>query len=319
MIAEIGGDFLQWLRGFYFVAKTGSVSLAAREMGRNQPAISHQIKSLENELKIMLFTRSSRKMELTPEGKKILENAICIFEIIKEMKSGINDGDIDFEEKIVIAATHGIMLYFLPRFIVNFHTHRPKVKFELEVGPSKTILGKIESAEADFGIANLYSIPDKIEYQNLFETRLMLITSKDIHCLRQDDLTLDQISEVPFISFPTASTTARILEETFAAKGLKLNTIQVTDNFELLKKYVELGLGVAVTGEFTLREEDSEKFNILSLEQYFSKQEYGIITHKKKYLSPAVRSFIKALKSPIGIETSAKSKKHLQNDFPGKW
>ena len=57
MIKEMGGDYLQWLRGFYQVAKTGSFSMAGREIGRNQPTISHQIKCLEKEYGVTLFDR----------------------------------------------------------------------------------------------------------------------------------------------------------------------------------------------------------------------------------------------------------------------
>jgi DNA-binding transcriptional LysR family regulator len=69
------GDFLQWLRGFYYVAKRRSVTQAAMEMRRNQPTISHQIKCLESEFGVALFERSSGKMELTPEGRALLEKA----------------------------------------------------------------------------------------------------------------------------------------------------------------------------------------------------------------------------------------------------
>jgi DNA-binding transcriptional LysR family regulator len=84
MIEQIGGDFLQWLRGFYYVAKRGSVTQAALEMGRNQPTISHQIKCLENEFGVSLFERSSGRMELTPEGDALLEKAISLFESVKK-------------------------------------------------------------------------------------------------------------------------------------------------------------------------------------------------------------------------------------------
>jgi LysR family transcriptional regulator, cyn operon transcriptional activator len=67
MIDQIGGDTLQWLRGFYFVAKTGSVTQAAFEMGRKQRAISHQIKCVEEEFGVLLFDRSPGGMGLTPE------------------------------------------------------------------------------------------------------------------------------------------------------------------------------------------------------------------------------------------------------------
>ena len=84
MIEQIGGDFLQWLRGFYFVARRQSVTRASLEMRRNQSTISHQIKCLENEFGVTLFDRSRGKMDLTPEGKTFLDKAISVFEIIRK-------------------------------------------------------------------------------------------------------------------------------------------------------------------------------------------------------------------------------------------
>ena len=72
MIPELNGDFLQWLRGFYYVAKTGSVRRAAELMHRNPSTISYQLRSLETELNTVLFDRYKKSLQITPEGKKLL-------------------------------------------------------------------------------------------------------------------------------------------------------------------------------------------------------------------------------------------------------
>src|SRR4030042_1877661 len=106
MIEQIGGGFFQWLRGFYLVAKRGSVTQAAMEMGRNQPTVSHQIKCLESEFGVTLFERSSGKMEVTPEGRALLEKAISLFETVKEMKSEIQGERLGQKGKAIVATTH---------------------------------------------------------------------------------------------------------------------------------------------------------------------------------------------------------------------
>jgi DNA-binding transcriptional LysR family regulator len=104
MIEEMSGDFFQWLRGFYYVAKTKSVSLAAAEMGRNQPAISHQVKSLEKELGVTLFDRSKGSMELTPEGISLMGKTISVFELVKEIKGAVcSEGHLDLGGTVVVA------------------------------------------------------------------------------------------------------------------------------------------------------------------------------------------------------------------------
>ncbi len=79
MIEEIQGDFLQWLRGFYFVAERGSITQATLAMGREQPTITRQIKCLEKQLGVTLFDRSAGTMKLTHEGRDLLEKVIRLF------------------------------------------------------------------------------------------------------------------------------------------------------------------------------------------------------------------------------------------------
>lgn len=99
MIEEISGDFLQWLRGFYFVAEKGSVRQAAIAMGREQPTISRQIQCLEKELGVTLFDRSSGKMKITPEGKILQEEAVSLFEDVKRIKGEFTEQELEYRER----------------------------------------------------------------------------------------------------------------------------------------------------------------------------------------------------------------------------
>lgn len=295
MIDEMGGDFLQWLRGFYYVAKTGSVTLAASEMMRNQPTISHQIKCLETEFGVTLFDRSRGKMDLTPEGNLFLEKAISLFEVIKEMKSEIGEPQLEHRGKITIAATHAIIHYFLPPHIVAFRERYPGVRFELEGGGLRMILERLEAADADFGIANLDEVPDTLAYYGLFETELMFIAKKGMPLFRKRRPTLKQISEVPFIFFPHSSTITPLIEKTFAKSGLTLNVVLVLNNFEDVKKYVKLGIGVSILDDYTLTEDDFGEMDVFPLGHFFKKRKYGLIVRKRRYLSPTVKGLIRSI------------------------
>ena len=121
MIEEFGGDFIQWLRGFYFVAKSESVTQAAMEMGRNQPTVSLQIKSLEREFGIKLFDRSKGAMKLTLEGKYLLEKTIAMFEIVKEVRDRFDFEREELKGVVTIASTHALNRFYLPEFIKIVH------------------------------------------------------------------------------------------------------------------------------------------------------------------------------------------------------
>ncbi|MBW2030531.1 MAG: LysR family transcriptional regulator [Deltaproteobacteria bacterium] len=299
MIHEMGGDFLQWLRGFFYVAKTGSVTLAASEMMRNQPTISHQIKCLEKEFGITLFDRSRGKMELTPEGKVFLEKAISIFEVIKEMKHEVSGAGLKNRGTISIVTTHAIIHYFLPRYIVPFRERYPEVRFHVEGGGLQMILERVEAAEADFGVVNLKSIPENLNYYPLFKTGLKLITRKGSQYFENSTPDIEELSRAPFLLFPRSSTITPLIEERFSKEGCLLRVVMVLNNFEDVKKYVALGVGVAILDEYTLTKEDRERFDIFSLDPYFPEREYGILLRKKKYFSPAVKEFIHDIKPGI--------------------
>ena len=113
-IEEFSGDFMQWLRGFYHVAQTGSVSAAARKINRNQPTVSQQIKNLEQEFGAWLFDRSKGRMELTEFGRFLLDKTITIFDTINEIQDGVKMAVADLSGRVTVAATHAVLLYYLP-------------------------------------------------------------------------------------------------------------------------------------------------------------------------------------------------------------
>jgi len=302
MIEEMGGDFLQWLRGFYYVAKTGSVTLAAHEMGRNQPTVSHQVKCLENEFGVIFFDRSGGKMTLTPEGRIFLEKTISLFEIIKEMKSEIANERLPHKGEIIIATTHAISCYYLPRFIVDFHNEYPNVKIKVEGGGLEMIKENLETDEADFGIAIFDDIPEILDYYEIFQTGLRLITAKKDPVFNSQKVTLEQIANIPFILFPRTSSITPLIEKRFAENNLELNVVMTLNNYEDVKRYVGLGVGVAILDEYALNEEDEKKLNIFPVDQFFGERRCGLIMRKRKYLSPPVKEILRYIKPDINIK-----------------
>lgn len=296
MIQEFGGDFLQWLRGFYYVATTGSVSMASKSMGRNQPAISHQVKSLEEELNVTLFDRSKGKMTLTFEGQELLQKTISIFEIIKEIRAELGRDNMAICGTISIATTHAINLYYLPGYIVPFQRKHSDVFFDIKGGPLQTIMDNIEASDVDFGIGSFIKVPDDVTYEELFQTRLVLIAPQhDVFEIGQQ-LTLEKLKTLPILTPPKTSTIYTLMKNMAQSEHFDWNVVQTINAFSLLKRYVQLGFGVGIIDEYAISE-DLDKFSVYALDDFFGPRSYGVVTRKRKYLSPQVRSFIKSLKS----------------------
>ena len=305
MIPEIGGDFMQWLRGFFYVARTGSVTQAALEMGRNQPTISHHIRCLERQFGAMLFDRSGGRMKLTPEGDALLEQAVSIFEIFKTMEAELVEGQIRPTGTIRIAATHAVVHNYLSEPVLAFRRRHPKVDFHIEGGGLETILARMESAEADFGVLNLPDIPKGFTYHPLFQTALKLIAPKNNPFGLGDPPSLESIAQTPFLFFPRTSTLAPVIENRFADQGLQINVALVLNNFSSMKHYVSLGMGVSIVDDFILDGNDEARLDVFSLEAHFPPREYGLLLRKQKYLSPAVKTFLRLMKPDLPLLAKA--------------
>jgi DNA-binding transcriptional LysR family regulator len=299
MIEEISGDFLQWLRGFYYVAERGSVRQAAIVMGREQPTITRQIQCLEKELGVTLFDRSSGKMRITPEGKILQEEAVSLFEDVKRIKSEFRNQGLEYEGKIVIATTHAIIDSFLPRYIASFRKIHPRVIFHFEGGIREMVFEKIESAEADFGIAYIESVPKTLVCYDLAETGLILIAPKNNTFFPGKSPTLRQIAQAPLILFAHRGSLESLIEKRFAEERLKPNVVMTHNNHVSVRKYVALGMGVAILGEHAVSKEEAKIFDIFRLDRYFPKRKYGLLLRKRKYLSPMVKTFIRTIKPDI--------------------
>lgn len=287
---------MQWLRGFFYVAQTGSVSAAARKMNRNQPTVSQQIKNLEHELGGELFDRSKGRMELSPQGMFLLDKTITIFDVIKEIQDGFTAAKQDLSGQITVATTHAVILYFLPGYVVSFRKQHPNVQFQLVGGGLDMILQMVESSQADFGLASLRKIPSGLDYQTLFKTGMKLISPPGNPFHLDNPPTMKQIAAAPFIAFPSTSTITQFLVDVFRKRKMSLNVIQVLNNFEMVKKYVQLGLGIAILDEYAIAPEDKNLL-ILDLGEDFPPRDYGLILRNRKYLPPQADAFIKSLKN----------------------
>jgi DNA-binding transcriptional LysR family regulator len=299
MIEEISGDLLQWLRGFYFVAERGGVTQATLVMGREQPTITRQIKCLEKELGVTLFDRSSGKMKLTPEGRVLFEKAISLFEDVREIRSEFRKEQLEYQGKIVIATSHAIIDTFLPRYVAAFRAAHPRVSFHMEGGVFETALEKVDSGEADFGVGFADAVPRTMVCFDLFETGQKLIAPKNNTFFTGTSPTLRQIAQAPLILFSRTGSIEPFIERRFAKEHLKPNVVMIHNNFVSVKKYVALGMGVALLSGYAVSKEDERIIDIFTLDRYFPRRRMGLLLRRRKYLSPAVKAFIRTIKPGI--------------------
>lgn len=296
MIPEFSGDFIQWLRGFYFTAKTGSMTEAAELMNRNQPAITHQIKCLEDELGVKLFSGSKGKRVLTNEGKHLMATATRIFGLVSEMRENIGQVTEALNGQITIASFYTIMHYYLPDKIAAFCQSHPNIDICVTGSSQKeSIFEKVYSRQYDFGLINIENASAEFEVDHLFSSDVVLISPKTGPWAVTTFPSLELLAQLPFISHPDNSSLEPYLQHQFARLGLTLRSKHMVSHCGALKEYVVRGMGVAAMDRFVCQPEDYQRLNIVSMESLFPKRSFGILKRRDMYQSAHVDALLKYL------------------------
>jgi len=295
MVKEFSGDYFQWLRGFYHVAQTGSVSAAARILDLRQPTISHQIKSLEETYRVTLFDRSSGGMALTPEGLALLDHVVSVFDNVENISDRLTRMMTEIKGRIAIASTHALIMYFLAPHVIKFQKAHPEISFELIGGMLDSIERGVDSGSVDFGVVYLDSVGGNYDIHFLFNSSMSLITEKANRLNIYPGMSIKEIAKLPFIGFPSNSTIKALVDEKFRKNGCQINDIIVSNNFETTKTFVKSGLGVSIIFDYGISKWESDQLFIVSLYEHFGKIPIGVITRKRKYIGPGAKTFLNEL------------------------
>lgn len=312
MIDRFSGDFIQWMRAFYFVAQCGGVSSAAERMGLRQPAVSHLVQALEKDLGVRLFLRGPRSMALTLEGEQLMERCLPLFELIREIKTEVGEAVREvLKGEIRVVTTHSVAQNYLPTRLSVFADQHSDVRFQVTgVAEMSMILGYVLGAEYDMGIVTGVGLPASLVCRPLFTSRLVLAVPKDMavargwqfQCDAQGWLTdLQQLNGVPFVRFTPTTAMGSYIDRELSHNKVTPRTVATVNTSTLLRQYMATGLGVAVTDEFSLENEgtmqtpQSDDFDRYPLPGDEALRQYYLITRAKRYLPPQAIAFMRYL------------------------
>ncbi|OQX32283.1 MAG: LysR family transcriptional regulator [Candidatus Sedimenticola endophacoides] len=286
---------LKQLRAFCHAAQTGSISEAAEKIFLSQPTVSLQIQALERELETTLFERRGPKIRLTPEGKilfklsqPLVEGMDKLHETFAAQQGLLESGELN------IAAGESTILYIMPGPLRRFMELHPKIRVKLHnVTGGRDGLSRLRADEADFAVGSMIDVPDDILYRPMVTYNPALIVPPDHPLAGRDRVSLEDISPYGLILPPPSLTTWRMVDLVFRQHELKFKMALEAGGWEVIKRYVELGLGIAIVTDVCLT--GDERLVKFPLDDYFPKRTYGIVLRRGKYLSPQASRFITLL------------------------
>ena len=173
------GNTLKQLRAFCSVARTGKMTDAADEMFLSQSAISLQIKALEEEMDAVLFERRGPRIQLTPDGRKLLDMVRPIVEGMDGLKERFDKeirGNLE-AGKVVIAAGESTIMYILPQLLSTYREKYPKIQVELHNVTGRDGLAMLRQDEVDFAVGSILDVPSDISYDPLYTPTATMLSA----------------------------------------------------------------------------------------------------------------------------------------------
>lgn len=287
---------LKQLRAFCQAARTGNITEAAEKLFLSQPSVTLQIQALEREFNTQLFERRGPKIHLTSEGQVLYDLAQPLVEGMDKLQETFDAhlGKLESGE-LNIAAGESTILYVLPEATRQFAEQYPGIELKLHNVTGRDGMAMLRNNEADFAVGSMLEIPEDIEYEPVVTYDPVLITPKDHPLAKKKKITLEDISPYGLILPPRHLSTWRVVQLVFSQYNLNYRVSLEAGGWEVIKKYVELGMGISIVTDVCLTGE--ENLARIPLNDYFPERSYGIVTRKSKFLSPQAKRFIDILET----------------------
>jgi LysR family cys regulon transcriptional activator len=286
---------LRQLRALQEVVKQGlRISAAADALHTSQPGVSRQILELEQELGVSIFVRKrGRLVSVTDAGEALLTVAERMLGDAASLRTIANDFSSKDAGQLSIATTHTHACYTLPRVIQQFSVAYPRVQLSLREGTPAQCCEIVAAAGADIAIVTQTS--------EVFETLATLPAYRLARCLvvpvrhpllKEKALTLDKIARYPLITYDSSFSSRRTVDRAFAARGLTPNIVLRAIDADVSKKYVALGLGVAILPTITYDPSVDKSLRTLGVDHLFEQGLVNVCLRKGSYIREFIYAFI---------------------------
>jgi LysR family cys regulon transcriptional activator len=268
----------------------------------SQPGVSRQIRELEEELGIEIFVRSGKRLTgLTPPGEAVLPIVERLLLDQDNLRRAGQEFNQQLEGKITIAATHSQARYALPQVVKDFRDRFPGVTLHLHQGSPKHIAEMLISGEADIGIATeaLSDYPQLVTLPCYHWTHSVILPPGHALAALDRPLTLDDLSQYPIITYEVGYTGRSHIDDAFQKAGLKPNVVLTAMDADVIKTYVELGMGVGIVASIALENERDGRLETREAGHLFQVNVTRLGLHKGGWLRGFAYNFIELFAPPL--------------------
>lgn len=278
---------------FYYVAITLSFSEASKKLYISQSAVSQSVKVLEKKLNQTLFIRSTKRVQLTPEGEILLKHIEPAMNLIKKGEAQLLEANTLNGGQLRIGASDTICRYFLVPYLNRFHKLYPHVHIKVTNQTSIECVRLLENGQVDFCITN-YPNSALSNHQNIRVIREFsdVFVANPAHFpLQGRKLSLKELQNYPILMLDRKSTTSEFLHNLFQQHQLDLvPEIELSSN-DLLIDLARIGLGIAFVPDFCIPAHEKDLF-LLELEEQLPSRQLVVVSNDTLPISQAAKQFM---------------------------
>ena len=271
-----------------------NLSKAAIKLHTSQPAISKQIQLLEQELGVDIFLRNGKRfIQITPAGQLIVKTAKEMLHEAENLKRIAQEYNNETDGTLTIATTHTQARYVLPVVIKRFIARHPKIKLTLRQGNPTQVSTMVISGEADIAIAT-----EAIEHFHelvmlpCYEWNRCIVVPPKHALLKNKKVTLEAINQYSIITYDSAFTGRSRINQAFETKGMEPNIVLTAIDSDIIKTYVELGLGIGILANMAFDHKRDSNLRSIDASHLFESSTTRIGINRNSYIRSYIFDFI---------------------------
>jgi len=268
----------------------------------SQPGVSRQIRELEEELGIDLFHRAGKRLTgLTPPGHAVLPIVERLLLEADNLKRAGADFASSDRGTLTIAATHSQARYALPPAVRDFSAAHPEVLLRLHQGSPKQVAEMLLSGEADIGVATeaLAEYAELVALPSWRWTHAVVVPKAHALAAQREALTLEQLARFPIITYEPGYTGRTHIDEAFQRRGLGLNIVLSAMDADVIKTYVELGMGVGIIASMAFDETRDAALQAIDARHLFASNMTRVAVRRGAFLRGYAYEFIRCFAPPL--------------------
>ena len=283
---------------FYMVARLQSFSKAGQELSISQPAVSIQVRELENSLGTTLLHRMRRELRLTETGEAVYSYTQRIFALADEMHTVVRDIQGLHAGTLTIGSSTTPGEYILPWIIGKFRQKHRGVQVSLNIANTQTVIDQIYSRELDLGMAGSPVNLKGLASFPYVTDRIVVIAAPSHPLAREEAVGIRDLRSFDFIMREPGSATRKTAEDLLRSRRVEPHIAMEIGSNEAIKSAVAAGLGVGVLSELAIRPDVAAgMIQVLNVKRWECNRQLSVFYRDDKYLSAAQTAFLEFLRA----------------------